>query len=506
MQQVAQLLTRAELGLVSPLVTVEVHASNGLPSFTLVGLPESAVRESKDRVRSAIQSSGFDYPSKRLTVNLAPADLPKQGGRYDLSIALGLLAATQQVNTQILHAHEWVGELGLDGSVRAVPGVLPIALAARQEGRFLVVPYDQLSICAAVPGLKVLGAKSLRDVVAYMNNGMPLARPTEVLLSENRDSVLDLADVRGQALGKRALEIAAAGGHSLILVGPPGSGKSMLASRLASILPPLNEQQRLEVAAIHSVAGQPVESLLQGRIPMSSPHHSSSAIALVGGGANRARPGAISLSHHGVLFLDELPEFDRRTLEMLREPLESREVRIARAAYQTCFPANFQLIAAMNPSPCGFFSDDKRYRSTPEQTARYLAKISGPLLDRIDLQIELPAVEVTALQALPDGESSAVVAARVKQARDYAASRGKLNAELTPSELDVYAKPDSVGEKLLVQAMQRLGLSARSYHRILRVGRTIADLAASEEVKSMHIAEALSCRMLEKRMVQLGVK
>ena len=501
----AQVWTRAELGLESPVVTVEVHISNGLPGLTLVGLPESAVRESKDRVRSAMLSSAADYPTRRVTVNLAPADLPKTGGRYDLPIAIGLLAASGQVPLDKLARYEWVGELGLDGALRAVSGVLPIAMAARGSGRCLVVPLEQLAVCAVVPGLDVVGAAHLLDVIAYLNGEGRLVAPEGHTVSIDAVPQPDLAEVRGQAVGKRALEIAAAGGHSLLFVGPPGSGKSMLASRLAGLLPPLSEDDRLESAAIHSLAGMPVEPILAGQVPFQSPHHSSSSVALVGGGS-KPRPGAISLSSKGILFLDELPEFDRRTLEMLREPLESGEVRIARAAYQATYPARFQLIAAMNPSPSGFFADDPKCQSTPEQTARYLAKISGPLLDRIDLQVELPAVEVSALQNTPDGESTATVAARVLQARAFAQARGKLNAELSPNELDIYAKPDAAGAKLLAQAMQKMGLSARSYHRILRVGRSIADLAASEQVQATHLAEALSLRMLERRMNKLGIK
>ena len=500
----AQVWTRAELGLISPAVNVEVHISNGLPGLTLVGLPESAVRESKDRVRSAILSSHADYPTRRVTINLAPADLPKMGGRYDLPIAIGMLAASGQVSLTKLSHYEWVGELGLDGSLRPISGVLPVAMAARHSGRHLVVPLAQLAICSAVPGLDVVGAEHLSDIMAYLNDQGELVTPNGLGVTITTAPILDLLEVRGQAMGKRALEIAATGGHSILFVGPPGSGKSMLANRLSGLLPPLSEADRLEAAAIHSLAGMPVEAILAGQVPFQAPHHSSSSVALVGGGS-KPRPGAISLSSKGILFLDELPEFDRHTLEMLREPLESGEVRIARAAYQATYPARFQLIAAMNPSPSGYFMDDPKCRSTPEQTARYLAKISGPLLDRIDLQIELPSVEISALQNAPDGESTANVAARVLQARSFSAARNKLNCELTPNELDVYAKPDAAGEKLLAQSMQRFGLSARSYHRILRVARSIADLASSDNVQSSHLAEALGLRMLERRMNKLGL-
>lgn len=500
----AQVWTRAELGMQAPPVMVEVHLSNGLPGLTLVGLPESAVKESKDRVRSALLSAHAEYPTRRLTVNLAPADLPKHGGRYDLPIAVGLLAASRQVPEQGLEAFEWVGELGLDGSIRAVSGILPIAMSAVAEQRTLIVPASQLAVCSVVPNLKVMGAEHLTQVIAFLRQKTELFLPSDHALQLPSASSLDLLEVRGQTMGKRALEISAAGGHSLLMVGPPGSGKTMLAERLAGLLPPLSQAQRLEAAAIHSLAGLDVLPILSGQAPWISVHSSASAVSLIGGGA-KPRPGAISLATHGVLFLDELPEFDRRTLEMLREPLESGEVRIARAAYHVTYPAKTQFVCALNPSPCGYFADDPRCRSSSEQIARYLNKISGPLLDRIDLQIELPAVEVSALQSAPDGESSLVVAGRVAAARQMAYARmGKLNVALSPSDLDTVATLDARGAKLMDQAMQRMGLSARSYHRILRTARSIADLALSETVLVEHLSEALSLRMLERRMKQLG--
>lgn len=499
----AQVWTRAELGLSAPAVQVEVHMSNGLPGMTLVGLPASAVRESKDRVRSALLSSGAEYPTRRLTVNLAPADLPKQGGRYDLPMAVGLLAVSGQVPMTRLDQVEWVGELGLDGSIRPVAGILPVALSASTQGRRLVVPHVQLESCAAVPGLDVRGAAHLDQVMAWLRGREDaLIQPSRTLsVPLSQAGVSDLAEVRGQAQGKRALEVAAAGGHSLLYVGPPGSGKSMLAARLAGLLPPLPEAQRLEVAAIHSLAGQPIEPVLAGNVKAVQVHNSATAVALIGG----RLPGAISLAHRGVLFLDELPEFDRRTLEMLREPLEQGEVRIARAAYQVSYPARCQLVAAMNPSPCGYFADDARCRSTPEQIARYLAKVSGPVLDRIDLQVELAAVEVSDLQGLPMGETSAVVAERVAVVREKAlAERGCLNAELSPAQLEHVAQPDAAALQLLSQGIQRLGLSARAYHRVLRVALTLADLDGQDQVRARHVAEAMSMRMLERRLSQLG--
>ncbi|HEX7964628.1 MAG TPA: YifB family Mg chelatase-like AAA ATPase [Gammaproteobacteria bacterium] len=497
----AKIHSRAQAGVDAPAVTVEVHQSNGLPALNIVGLPEAAVRESKDRVRSALINSRFDFPARKLTVNLAPADLPKEGGRFDLPIALGILAASGQIDAAALKDAEFIGELSLSGELRPVRGALPAALKARKAGRALVLPLENADEAALVSGVDVLGARHLLDVCAHLAGRQRIASHASSLVSF-RPSYDDLADVRGQHQAKRALEIAAAGGHSLLFVGPPGTGKSMLAGRLPGILPPMTEDEALETAAVASISDAGFEARDWRKRPYRNPHHTASAVALVGGGSF-PRPGEISLAHHGVLFLDELPEFDRKVLEVLREPLESGAIVVSRAARQAEFPAAFQLIAAMNPCPCGYLGDPSgRCRCTPDQVQRYRSKVSGPLLDRIDLHVEAPRVAREALRpdAPADGEASGTVVQRVVAARERQLARqGKPNARMSTREVNKHCKPDAPGQQLLERAMEQLGLSARAYHRILKVARTIADIAGHETLASTHVAEAVGYRVLDRQ-------
>ncbi len=496
----AKIHSRAPAGVDAPAVTVEVHQSNGLPALNIVGLPEAAVRESKDRVRSALINSRFDFPARKLTVNLAPADLPKEGGRFDLPIALGILAASGQLDPEPLKDMEFLGELSLSGELRPVRGALPAALKARKAGRALLVPLENADEAALVSGVEILGARHLLDVCAHLTGRQRLT-PHVSSLTTLHPHYEDLADVRGQHQAKRAVEMAAAGGHSLLFVGPPGTGKSMLASRLPGILPPMTEDEALETAAVASISDTGFGAANWRKRPYRNPHHTASAVALVGGGSF-PRPGEISLAHHGVLFLDELPEFDRKVLEVLREPLESGSIVVSRAARQAEFPAAFQLIAAMNPCPCGYLGDPSgRCRCTPDQVQRYRSKVSGPLLDRIDLHVEAPRVAREALRpdTPPDGESSSVVVQRVTIARERQLSRqAKPNARLSTREINKHCKPDAAGQQLLERAMEQLGLSARAYHRVLKVARTIADIAGNENVTNLHVAEAVGYRVLDR--------
>ena len=490
----AVVLTRGLDGLESPPVRVEVHVGNGLPAFHVVGLAETEVKESRDRVRAALATARFDFPQRRVTVSLAPADLPKESGRYDLPIALGLLAASGQLPPASLNEVEFAGELALSGELRAIRGALAMALAARRAGRAFVLPEASVQEAALVPGAVLHPARTLLEVVAHLCDKERLVRVEGQARLETATGP-DLADVKGQSGARRALEIAAAGGHGLLFTGPPGTGKTMLAQRLPGILPPMTEDEALESAALQCLAPRGFVPSAFGVRPFRAPHHTASAVALVGGGSP-PRPGEISLAHHGVLFLDELPEHDRRVLEVLREPLESGRIALSRAARQAEYPARFQFIAAMNPCPCGWLGHPSaRCGCTPDQVMRYRSRVSGPLLDRIDLHVEVPSLPQADLEVATPGESSGVVRARVAKAHATQLERqGVANAQLAGGDLERHARPDEGGRKLLRDAGTRLALSARGHHRVLRVARTIADLEGDASLRSLHVAEALQYR------------
>jgi magnesium chelatase family protein len=492
--------SRARTGVHAPAVRVEVYLAPGLPALNIVGLPEAAVRESRDRVRAAIQCAQLEFPSRRITVNLAPADLPKDGGRFDLPIALGILAASGAVNVQALARTEFLGELSLTGELRAVDAVLPAALAAAREGRALIVPTGNGGEAALAGDVEAYTARTLSEVVAHLNGikRLPAAQRGEIGTAQLHCA--DLADVRGQGLARRALEVAAAGAHNLLLIGPPGCGKTLLASRLPGLLPESSEAEALESAVIASVSGRGLDLSRWRLRPFRAPHHTSSAIALAGGGPG-PRPGEISLSHNGVLFLDELAEWGRHALEVLRQPLESGVVTISRAGRSCEFPARFQLVAAMNPCPCGWAGDPSgRCRCTIEVVLRYRAKLSGPLLDRIDLQVPVPRLAPSEIRGnAPRGETTAVVRERVLAARARQEARcGKSNAQMSQAETEAHCRLRDKDQRLLERAMAALQLSARATQRILRVARTLADLEGAEQIAAAHLTEAIGYRQLDR--------
>lgn len=494
--------SRASLGIEAPLVTVEVHISNGLPYFGIVGLPETSVKESRERVRSAISNSGFEFPMYRITVNLAPADLPKDGGRFDLPIAIGILAATGQVPVEALHQYEFVGELALSGEIRRVRGEIPFVYACRTAKRIGVLPAENAPAAALVGNINLLGVSNLTSIYQHLV-GLQIM---EFWCREGIEQVqhhysIDMSDVIGQPMAKRALEIAACGGHNLLFLGPAGTGKSMLAQRLLTILPDLSETEALEVAAIRSICGEQINPQNWKTRPFRTPHHTCSAVALVGGGSY-PKPGEISLSHKGVLFLDELAEYERKVLDVLREPLETGTVTISRAANRADFPADFQLIAAMNPSPTGHHDDG---RASPEQVLRYLNRISGPFIDRIDIQLDVPRLPKGALTSnISSGETSETIRQRVIQAHSVQYARaGKTNAQLSSTDVNKYCALTSENAAFLENAIEKLHLSTRAFHKILKVSRTIADLAGAEVIQKQHLAEALGYRAMDRLLISL---
>ncbi|MEW6997315.1 YifB family Mg chelatase-like AAA ATPase [Colwelliaceae bacterium BS250] len=499
----ACIYSRARIGLESPLVTIEVHLSCGLPGFSIVGLAETSVKESKDRVRSALINCGYSFPSEKIIVNLAPADLPKEGGRFDLPIAIGILAASGQIPTTDLANYEFAGELALSGELRAIIGEIPLAIASRDDQRTLMLPEQNAKQACWVNDAAIVALQHLQQLFAHFAHQQELPLVANINPAETDDTgtitTEDMSDVMGQPLAKRALELAASGSHNLLFVGPPGTGKTMLASRLPGILPPMTPEESLQTAAIHSICKTELDYQHWLKRPFRAPHHTASSAALVGGGTH-PNPGEISLAHNGVLFLDELPEYDRKVLDVLREPMESGEVTISRVLHKTTYPARFQLVAAMNPSPTGFYNDN---RSTPEQILRYLNKLSGPFLDRIDIQLEVSRLPKGLWNAPDqDNETSAIIRNRVKACRTLQLNRqGKANAHLTSPELKIHCHLEDDDCEFLELAVEKLGLSTRAHHKLLKIARTVSDMQASEHIQRAHLIEALSYRAMD-RLIQ----